>query len=124
MTARSNAAIPSLIAFVVAGALGCAGEVGPAPGGAAVGPVSPSPMVSVPVGDAGVPLAPPASGAPAAIPPPTSGCAGGVLPADVAQTLKSRCLTCHGSPPLAGVPGSLAGYEDLVRPAKSDPSKT
>jgi hypothetical protein len=49
---------------------------------------------------------------------------GGVVPADVAQTLKVRCLVCHGSPPLSGVPGSLATYDDFFRTTKSDPTKT
>jgi hypothetical protein len=51
-------------------------------------------------------------------------CVGGAVPANVHQILQSRCLICHGDPPLAGVPASLASYAGLSRPSKSDPTKT
>lgn len=51
-------------------------------------------------------------------------CTTGVVPADVATVLASRCLACHGNPPLVGVPASLSSYAGLTAPSKTDPSKT
>jgi hypothetical protein len=39
------------------------------------------------------------------------------LPCDVGGFLQARCMSCHGHPPLPGVPGSLAGYADLMKPS-------
>jgi hypothetical protein len=46
------------------------------------------------------------------------------LPCDVDAVLAGHCRSCHGSPPSQGAPMSLVSYDDLVRPALSDPSKT
>ncbi len=46
------------------------------------------------------------------------------LPCDVTKVLQDRCWSCHGVTPVAGAPISLATYEDLTGPAKSDASKT
>lgn len=43
------------------------------------------------------------------------------LPCEVANLLRTRCSRCHGSPPLPGVPISLASYADLTAPAKTQP---
>lgn len=48
----------------------------------------------------------------------------GDLPCEIAALLTESCITCHGVPPVAGVPMSLASHADLVAPSKSDPSKT
>ena len=53
-----------------------------------------------------------------------NGTAGEGLPCDVTKVLQDRCWTCHGVTPVAGAPISLASYDDLVSPAKSDASKT
>jgi hypothetical protein len=51
-------------------------------------------------------------------------CPVAAVPADVQAVLAVRCQLCHGNPPVAGVPGTLLGVSDFMRPAKSDPSKT
>ena len=43
------------------------------------------------------------------------------LPCDVAKLLAEQCVSCHGAAPSA--PMALVTYEDLVAPAKSDPTK-
>src|SRR5256714_14452672 len=121
---------------------GCTGEVRPLPvgitpgttggaggdnnvasgGTAGAGGASPSSPDAAspsgtPSGTGGAPPPPPDGG-------PGSGCLGGAVPADVAQTLKVRCLICHGNPPVSGVPGSLASYTDFSLPSKSDPART
>ena len=50
-------------------------------------------------------------------------CSQAVLPAAVQTMLTNKCVSCHGSTPLAGLP-SLSSYADLTAPSKSDPSKT
>jgi hypothetical protein len=42
------------------------------------------------------------------------------LPCDVQQLLENRCIGCH----LIAVPPPLLDYDDLMKPAPSDPSKT
>jgi hypothetical protein len=66
----------------------------------------------VPTGGAGTGV----SGAPA--------CGPGAIPADVAAVISSSCIACHGSPPLQGVPSSLATYASLTAKATTDPTKT
>lgn len=46
------------------------------------------------------------------------------LPCDVTKVLQDKCWSCHGVTPVAGAPISLATYDDLAGPAKSDASKT
>ncbi|MBI5535201.1 MAG: hypothetical protein HY898_20915 [Deltaproteobacteria bacterium] len=46
------------------------------------------------------------------------------LPCDVAQLMKTRCVSCHNSPPVGSAPMPLVSRADLLAPAKSDPSKT
>jgi hypothetical protein len=41
----------------------------------------------------------------------------------VKQTLEANCTTCHNEAMVAGAPMSLRNYDDLIAPAKSDPSK-
>ena len=53
-----------------------------------------------------------------------TGCGPGAIPADVAAVISSRCIACHGSPPVAGVPSSLATYAALTAPATTDKTKT
>jgi mono/diheme cytochrome c family protein len=50
-------------------------------------------------------------------------CSADVLPADVQTMLNSKCATCHGATPLAGLP-SLVNYAALIAPSKTDPTKT
>jgi hypothetical protein len=57
-----------------------------------------------------------AAGAPA--------CGPGAIPADVAAVISTRCIACHGTPPVAGVPSSLATYAALTAPATTDKTKT
>jgi hypothetical protein len=45
------------------------------------------------------------------------------LPCDVDAVLSTYCRTCHGPVPLGGAPMSLITYDDLMAPAKSDPSQ-
>jgi mono/diheme cytochrome c family protein len=47
-----------------------------------------------------------------------------MLPVALLSLFAERCQTCHGNPPLPTVPGSLTSYEDLARPAKTDPTRT
>jgi hypothetical protein len=56
----------------------------------------------------------------------TSGgsCTAGGIPADVAAVIGSSCIACHGSPPVQGVPSSLATYASLTAPSKTDPTKS
>jgi hypothetical protein len=51
-------------------------------------------------------------------------CGPGSIPADVAAVISARCIACHGSPPIAGVPSSLATYAALTAPATTDKTKT
>lgn len=53
----------------------------------------------------------------------TSGSSSG-LPCDVAALISSKCVTCHGTTPIVGVPTSLVTYADLTAPSKSDPTET
>jgi hypothetical protein len=57
-----------------------------------------------------------AAGAPA--------CGPGAIPADVAAVISARCIACHGTPPLQGVPSSLGTYASLTAPSKTDPTKS
>ena len=61
-----------------------------------------------------------ASGAAGAV----GGCSGDGLPADVQALLMSRCIACHGNPPLPGVPTSLTTYAALTATSKTDPTRT
>jgi mono/diheme cytochrome c family protein len=92
--------------------IGAGGQIGSTAGGGATG--SPSGgsggAIGAPTSDAGGPV--------------NAGCAGGTMPTNVQQILQGHCLICHGSPPLAGVPASLATYDGLSHPAKSDPGQT
>jgi hypothetical protein len=45
------------------------------------------------------------------------------LPCDVDAVLAQSCRSCHGSSPTAGAPDALVTWDDLMAPAKSDPSK-
>jgi hypothetical protein len=45
------------------------------------------------------------------------------LPCDVDAVLAQSCRSCHGASPTAGAPDSLVTWDDLMAPAKSDPSK-
>jgi cytochrome c553 len=60
-------------------------------------------------------------GAPAG---PAVPCAAAAVPSEVDAILSVRCQTCHGSTPIAGVPGPLVSLPDFQRPGKSDPSKS
>jgi hypothetical protein len=51
-------------------------------------------------------------------------CGPGAIPADVAAVISARCIACHGTPPIAGVPSSLATYAALTAPATTDKTKT
>jgi hypothetical protein len=46
------------------------------------------------------------------------------LPCEVASFLAARCQSCHGAPPLPGIPMSLATYADLALPSRAFPSET
>ena len=48
----------------------------------------------------------------------------GGIPADVAAMIGTRCIACHGSPPIQGVPSSLATYASLTGPSKTDSTKS
>ncbi|HET9932341.1 MAG TPA: c-type cytochrome [Polyangiaceae bacterium] len=50
-------------------------------------------------------------------------CATDALPAVVQSMLTNKCVACHGSVPITGVP-SLVTYADLTRAAASDAAKT
>jgi hypothetical protein len=54
----------------------------------------------------------------------TPACGPGAIPADVAAVISSSCIACHGSPPLQGVPSSLATYASLTGKATTDPTKS
>jgi hypothetical protein len=54
----------------------------------------------------------------------TPSCGPGAIPADVAAMISSTCIACHGSPPIAGVPSSLATYASLTAPATTDKTKS
>src|SRR2546426_747606 len=47
----------------------------------------------------------------------SSSSGGSGLPCDVQSLLATRCQTCHGTRPLAGVPTSLVTYADLSAPS-------
>ena len=51
-------------------------------------------------------------------------CSAGGIPTDVAAVIGATCIACHGTPPLATVPSSLATYADLIAPSKTDPTKS
>src|SRR4051794_27523733 len=53
-----------------------------------------------------------------------NGTAASGVPCDVQSLLNTRCVICHGAPPLAGVPVSMMTLMDLTAPARSDPSRT
>jgi hypothetical protein len=57
-----------------------------------------------------------AAGAPA--------CGPGAIPGDVAAVIRARCIVCHGSTPVQGVPSSLATYAALTAPSKTDPARS
>ncbi len=44
------------------------------------------------------------------------------LPCDVEAVLSANCWECHSFPPAYGAPMPLMNHDDLVAPAKSDPS--
>jgi len=46
------------------------------------------------------------------------------LPCDVEAILAANCQSCHGLWPAGGAPMSLVTYDDLIAPAKSDPTKS
>jgi hypothetical protein len=46
------------------------------------------------------------------------------LPCEVASFLMARCQSCHGAPPLPGIPMSLATYADLALRSRAFPSET
>jgi hypothetical protein len=46
------------------------------------------------------------------------------LPCDVQSLLSNRCVTCHGTRPLAGVPTSLVSYADLTAPSAANPAQS
>lgn len=45
------------------------------------------------------------------------------LPCDVDALLGTYCRGCHGPLPVGGAPMPLVSYDDLMAPAKSDPTK-
>jgi hypothetical protein len=51
-------------------------------------------------------------------------CGPGAIPGDVAAVISARCIACHGSPPIQGVPSSLATYASLTAPAMTDKTKS
>jgi hypothetical protein len=51
-------------------------------------------------------------------------CGPGAIPADVAAAISATCIACHGTPPIAGVPSSLATYASLTAPATTDKTKS
>jgi hypothetical protein len=53
-----------------------------------------------------------------------AGCGAGSIPPDVASVLASRCVACHGNPPLTSVPSSLTTYAQLMAPSKTDPARS
>jgi len=90
------------------------GEIG-APGGNAPGAGSGGSGLPVLTGAGGSGSASGSGGSP--------GAASG-LPCDVQALLTTRCTSCHGSPPLAGVPMPLVTLADLGAPSRTDPSRT
>jgi hypothetical protein len=46
------------------------------------------------------------------------------LPCDVQTLLSTKCVSCHGTHPLLGVPASLVTYADLTARSMSDPART
>lgn len=46
------------------------------------------------------------------------------LPCDVAATLRTRCASCHGSPPSGGAPYAILGRADLQAEAPGHPGET
>jgi hypothetical protein len=92
-----------------------------------------SPIFPVLSGDAGPGAAPDAAsdggGVPAGGPGASVDAGGGApaaapneLPCEIASFLKQRCISCHGAPPLPGVPMALATRADLNAPARSNPA--
>jgi len=51
-------------------------------------------------------------------------CGPGAIPTDVAAVISTRCIACHGTPPIAGVPSSLATYASLTGSSRTDPTKS
>lgn len=127
--------LPALLLVVLNSTSGCTGsfesglitvDASPDPigsTGGSGGPTATGGAGSAPQGgSSGTDARPPAS-TDAAAPPPAA-CAAGSTPAAVQAVLATRCLLCHGAQPIAGVPSSLATYDDFMRPSKTDPSKT
>jgi len=61
-----------------------------------------------------------AAGAPVGQP----ACGAGVIPPAVAAVISGKCVACHGSPPVQGVPTSLTTYAQLAAPSMTDPTKS
>jgi hypothetical protein len=68
-------------------------------------------------------IATPMGAADATVPVGTNASAIG-LPCEVADVLSASCSSCHGSPPSGGATNTMLSHDDLVAPAKSDPSKS
>jgi hypothetical protein len=45
------------------------------------------------------------------------------LPCGVAAVLRNRCQSCHGASPVLGAPMALTTWDDLQKPAVTDPSR-
>lgn len=46
------------------------------------------------------------------------------LPCDVARVLQDKCISCHSNPPAYNAPMGLTTYDQLVKPAASNPGKS
>ena len=102
--------------FATAGAAGTSVVVTGAAGAGAAGTgVAATGAAGAGVAGTGV-VATGAAGAPA--------CGPGAIPADVAAVISGTCIACHGSPPIAGVPSSLATYAALTSPSTTEPTKS
>jgi cytochrome c551/c552 len=51
-------------------------------------------------------------------------CTVGGIPADVQSLFSTRCIACHGTTPIAGVPASFSTYAQVTAPSKTDPTKS
>jgi hypothetical protein len=51
-------------------------------------------------------------------------CGSDAIPADVAAVISAHCVACHGTPPITGVPSSLATYAALTAPSTTEPTKS
>jgi hypothetical protein len=98
-------------------AAGCSPEQPPneRPSGEPVAPGMAPSMPPVTGGPAMPPSTPPAMGG-ATMPPAASASAPG-MPCDVAAVVRSRCVGCHGSPPLHGAPMSLTTADHFQQAA-------